>query len=234
MTSTSIRFFAFASALTILLASASVTRGQGIQPSPSYEQAHSAQGSSARWEHLTDSPLETAPYTPITAKGRVGWLFWNTLGPGHIGGVVFASAINTATDTPYEYGTNFDGFGKRFGIDMAGSGVQNTMEISLGSIWHSDPNYYCVPEKPFGARVKNVIVRTFESRRPNGGFAPAYARFIAVPSSNFLSNTWRADSEADTPHALYRTAEAFGTRMGINAFDEFWPDIKRKVFHRGD
>ena len=33
-------------------------------------------------------------------------------------------------------------------------------------------------------------------------FHPAYARYMAVTGSNFLSNTWRADSEADWQHAL--------------------------------
>jgi hypothetical protein len=237
MTLTRFRSYTLVFATAALLASATVSRGQGVEPSPSYQQAHAAQtksDQSPRWQHLIYSRLQSDPYTPITAKGRLEWLTWNTLGPGHIFGAMVGSAINTGTDSPFEYGPHFDGFAKRFGIDMAGSGVQNTMEISLGSLWHSDPNYYRVPEKPFGGRLKNVVVRTFESRRSDGRFGPSYARFMAIPGSNFLSNTWRADSEADTPHALYRTGEAFGVRMGVNAFDEFWPDIKSRVFHRGN
>ena len=58
------------------------------------------------------------------------------------------------------------------------------------------------------------------------------ARFVAIPGNNFLSNTWRERSEADTNHALERTALGFLGRMAGNTFEEFWPDVKQKIFHR--
>jgi hypothetical protein len=164
--------------------------------------------------------------------GRFEWVMVTTLSPGHVAGDLIAAGVTTAYNSPSEYGTNLDGFGKRFGIDMAGAAVQNTMEAGLGAIWESDPHYFRVPDEAFGTRVKNVVVRTFEARRRNGEFGPSYARFIAIPGANFLSNTWRADSQATATQAIYRTIEAFGVRMGGNAFDEFWPDVKLKVFHK--
>jgi hypothetical protein len=91
-----------------------------------------------------------------------------------------------------------------------------------------------VPEDSFGQRAKNVIKMTFLARRPDGNYEPAYARYIAVTGNNFLSNAWRPDSEADVQHALIRTAEGFAGRMGANAWDEFWPQAKSYIFHRGN
>ena len=61
---------------------------------------------------------------------------------------------------------------------------------------------------------------------------PAYARYVAIPGNNFLSNTWREPSEATNSSAAYRTGLGFLGRMAGNAFMEFWPDVKRKVLRR--
>ena len=103
------------------------------------------------------------------------------------------------------------------------------MEASLGAIWHENPRYKREPEKSFGGRVESVIYQTFFTRRPDGNFEPAYARFMAIPGSNFLSNTWRANSEADTAHAFERTGYGFAGAMGSNAFHEFWPTVKFRI-----
>ncbi len=70
------------------------------------------------------------------------------------------------------------------------------------------------------------------ARSDDGSYGPAYARYMAICGNNFLSNTWRVPSEANTHDALLRTAEGFAGRMAQNAFEEFWPDIKERIFHR--
>jgi len=61
---------------------------------------------------------------------------------------------------------------------------------------------------------------------------PAYARYIAIPGNNFLSNTWRVSSEATTNRALARTGYGVVSEVAGNAWTEFWPDVKRMVFSR--
>jgi hypothetical protein len=51
---------------------------------------------------------------------------------------------------------------------------------------------------------------------------------------SFLSNTWRVHSEANTQDALLRVSEGFAGRLAANAFAEFWPDINRHVFRKGE
>ena len=74
----------------------------------------------------------------------------------------------------------------------------------------------------------------YAARSHDGGFEPAYARYAAIFGSSFLSNTWRVHSEANTHDALLRTSEGFAGRLAANAFAEFWPDIKWRVFHKRD
>lgn len=179
------------------------------------------------------SANQSAPYAPITGQERLSWIVKNTLWPQHLAGGVITSAMGTALNHPREDGPHWGGFGERFGVRLTGVATSNVMEAGIGALWGEDPRYFPVPQDSFGGRVKNVIVMTFLARRPDGNFAPAYARFIAVPGNNFLSNAWRPDSEADVQHALVRTAEGFAGRMAANAWDEFWPDAKQHIFHRG-
>ena len=86
-------------------------------------------------------------------------------------------------------------------------------------------------DRPFKARVGNVVRLTIVARRDDGSYGPAYARYIAIGGNNILSNTWRVHSEANLQNALLRTVEGFAGRMAVNVFEEFWPNVKKRVFH---
>lgn len=170
-------------------------------------------------------------YEPITPKDRVKWFAWMTIGPASITGGLISSAFGTALDNPKEYGPHWEGFGERFGMRFTGVATSNAMEAGLGALWGEDPRYFRAPLEPFGSRIIHVVKWTFVATDRNGHAAPAYARYMAISGSNFLSNTWREPSEADTGHALDRIALGFVGRMASNAWQEFWPDINQRVFH---
>lgn len=167
----------------------------------------------------------------MTGSERMKWLVNSTVGPETLMVGVMSAGLSTARNRPEEYGTSWDGFGKRYGMRLTGIATSNVMEAGLGAAWGEDPRY-TRDGGPFGGRVKHIIAMTFLDHGREGQVMPAYARFIAIPGSNFLSNTWRADSEATTQGALIRTGWGFAGVMGKNAFLEFWPDVRRKVFHR--
>ena len=131
-----------------------------------------------------------------------------------------------------EYGPHWDGFAKRYGMRFTGVITSKTIEAGLGAIWGEDPRYVPALDKPFKERVGHIFVMTVMATRRDGHLRPAYARFIAYPSSNFLSNTWRVESVSDTSHALARTGYGFLGKIATNALKEFWPDAKKYIFKR--
>ena len=189
-------------------------------------------GSLAFGQNNIASP--SAAYQPITGDGRVYWAIDQTIGiPSLLGGVVSAG-WGTLYNRPSEYGTHWSGFAKRYGIRMSGYATQNTIEAGLGAVWGEDPRYFRDhPGAPFRERVGHVIKLTFMAENRQGVLMPAYARYAGIVGGNFLSNTWRPDSEANTEHAMERVGLGFLGRMSKNAFIEFWPDVKRRVFHPG-
>lgn len=180
-------------------------------------------------DSVTKSPLERQPYEPISGKNRLQWFLVRSAGPESLIAGLFTAGIGTARNKPEEYEAHFDGFAKRYGMRFTGVATGNAMEASLGAIWGEDPRYFRAEGQPFGKRVVHVMVMTFVARRHDGHYEPAYARYISTAGNNFLSNTWRADSEATTNAALTRTALGFLGRMADNTYQEFWPSVKKHV-----
>jgi hypothetical protein len=50
--------------------------------------------------------------------------------------------------------------------------------------------------------MQYVVKTTFLTPHRDGQWHPAYARFVGDGGNNFLSNPWRADSEANTSDAV--------------------------------
>jgi hypothetical protein len=183
-------------------------------------------------EQSTKPISPNAPYEMISGKERVRWAIRGTVGPMSLFAGLFTPAISTAQNSPKEYGTHWDGFGKRYGMRLTGVATSNTMEAGLGAIWGEDPRYVRSDDGTFKHRVRHVFLLTFVARNREGELRPAYARYIAIPGSNFLSNTWRADSVSHSSDAWKRSAYGVLGKLAGNAWSEFWPDIKHKVFKK--
>jgi hypothetical protein len=170
---------------------------------------------------------------PITGEERLKWSLLSTIGPASIAGGAISAGFGTLTNAPHEYGTHWQGFGERYGLRLSGIAVSNTMEAGLGALWGEDPRYSRVADQPFRSRVRHVVKMTFLAKNGDGETVPAYARYAAISGSNFLSNAWRPDSEANTSHAVTRIGLGFLGRMSGNAFEEFWPDVRDRLFRLG-
>lgn len=168
---------------------------------------------------------------PITAAERLQWVTVSTVGPTSLAAGVISAGWGTLFNNPREYGPHWEGFGQRYGMRLTGISTSNAMEAGLGALWGEDPRYNRVGDESFGRRVRHIVAMTFMAPNGNGGLMPAYARYVAIPGNNFLSNTWREPSEATKSRAVFRTGLGFLGRMAGNAFEEFWPDVKRKL-HR--
>lgn len=170
---------------------------------------------------------------PISAQQRIQWIAKGTIGPEGMAGELFGAGWGTLFNSPKAYGTHWQGFGDRLGMGVAGNLVSNSMEAGLGAIWGEDPRYIRDGGASFGHRIGHAAKMTFMAQDRDGRLMPAYARMIAIPGSNFISNAWRPAGDDNAERATIRTGLGFLGRFGNNTFDEFWPDFKQKLFHHG-
>jgi hypothetical protein len=160
------------------------------------------------------------------------WTAGQTFGPESLLVGIWSAGIGTARNKSEEYGPHWDGFAKRYGMRFTGIAASNTIEAGLGALWGEDPRYVRNQILPFKKRIGNVFLLSFTARNRQGKLMPAYARYIAIPGNNFLSNTWRVSSESTTNAALTRTGYGVLAEIAGNAWSEFWPDVKRIVFKK--
>lgn len=170
----------------------------------------------------------------ITGKERAAWALGSTFGPASLLGGVISSGWGTLFDTPREYGTHWQGFGDRYGMRLTGIAASNTMEAGLGAIWGEDPRYFRATGESFPARLGHAVKMAFVARNKDGRMRPAFARYAAITGSNYLSNTWRVDSDATLSRATIRVGFGFLGRIAGNAWDEFWPDVKQRISRKSD
>jgi hypothetical protein len=214
----------FCSALLL----ASMAAAQQIQPGTLAAEADLPNADAANNTAGTSSSVDRGP---ITGKERVDWAVRGTIGPESLAGELFGAGWDTLVNHPAYYGPHWDGFADRFGVGLSGLALSNTMEAGFGAIWDEDPRYRRDEGAPFGHRLGHTVKMTFMAENRDGQIVPAYARFIAIPGNNFISNAWRAPGDDNVNQALIRTGLGFIGRWGNNTFDEFWPDFKRKIFH---
>jgi hypothetical protein len=172
-------------------------------------------------------------YQPANAGERLKWFAISTAGPlSLLAAGPISAGFGTAINRPKQYGPHWEGFGERYGMRLTGVSTGNAIEASLGTLWGEDPRYFQSPRRGLGTRVKYVIKTTFVAPRRDGTLHPAYARYIGNVGNNFLSNTWRVQSENGAGNALVRCVFGVVGRMSGNAFAEFWPDVRKRVWKK--
>jgi hypothetical protein len=152
----------------------------------------------------------------------VRWFAKSTVGSRSLAAGVVSAGWGTAQNKPEEYGPHWEGFAKRYGMRLTGVATSNAIEAGLGAAWGEDPRYIRSTDNRSLHRIGHAARMTFMTYRANGTTAPAYARYSGIVGSNFLSNTWRVQSENSAGAALTRTALGFAGRFVSNVFEEFF------------
>jgi len=165
---------------------------------------------------------ETEPLRPLSGEARLRWVVKSTVGPKSLAAGLVSAGGGTALNRPPEYGPHWEGFAKRYGMRLTGIATSNALEAGLGAAWGEDPRYVRSTENRFLNRIGHAGRLTFMAYRANGSIAPAYARYSGIAGSNFLSNTWRVQSESTVGAALVRTALGFAGKFASNVFEEFF------------
>lgn len=135
---------------------------------------------------------------------------------------------------PGGFGWGPAGYGKRVGaayLDafdgaMIGNGI-------LPAIFHQDPRYFRLGHGTTRHRVLYAISTTFICKHDNSGrWEPNYSNvggnIIAGAISNLYYPSQNSGWDQTIENGMIVSIE--GTAGGV--FDEFWPDISRKLFHK--
>jgi hypothetical protein len=174
--------------------------------------------------------IPVAPiYVPPTVAERVHWVVQGTASIPVIGVNAIDSAWSTRVNWPEEWGRGPKGFARRFADETAYGTISDAIEAGVGTLWGEDPRYQRAAPGSHWRRVRHALTATVLAPRRDGRTAPAWGRFGAIAAATEIQNTWLPPS-ARTPGAVaWRVADDLIWRAAANVWDEFWPDLRRRV-----
>src|SRR5712692_5307785 len=143
------------------------------------------------------------------------------------------SAIDQAKDEPKSWGQGWGAYGKRFGASFADNSIGTYMTTAVfPSLLHEDPRYYQLGKGGFRRRAYHAVNRLFVTRTDSGHDRFNYSESVGNAVAAAISNIYHVPED----RTASRNATTFAFLIvydGLsNGLKEFWPDIRRKVFHK--
>jgi hypothetical protein len=143
------------------------------------------------------------------------------------------AAIAQAKNDPKEWGQGWDAYGKRFGESFADNSIGTYMTTAVfPSLLHEDPRYYQLGKGGFRRRAYHAVNRLFVTRTDSGHERFNFSESVGNAAAAAISNIYHVPAD----RTASRNATTFAFLIlydGLsNELKEFWPDIRRKVFHK--
>lgn len=146
-------------------------------------------------------------------------------------GILAGQAMALNSDP--ELGHGIAGYGRYYWRTFA-DGVSGAFftEAIVPAITHEDPRYYTMGQGGFFRRTGYAISRAFVTKTDSGGTSFNWSEVAGNALEAGLSNAYYPPQG----RGLSQTARSWGTQMESavlnHVFQEFWPDIRKKVFGR--
>ena len=143
------------------------------------------------------------------------------------------SGIAQAKNDPKEWGQGWDAYGKRYGTSFADNSIGTYMTTAIfPSLLREDPRYYQLGKGRFAHRAYRAINRLFITRTDSGETRFNFSESLGNASAAAISNIYHVPED----RTASRNAATFAFLILYDGLDnelkEFWPDIRRKVFHK--
>ena len=108
-------------------------------------------------------------YAPPGESTKVRNYVFDAFGPYPISGAMVAAGIGQASNAPPEWGTGVEGYGKRFGSDLAIAAVGTTTRYGLAEALKQDSLYYRCDCRGVLPRLSHAVISTLTARRGADG-----------------------------------------------------------------
>jgi hypothetical protein len=154
----------------------------------------------------------------------------NSVALSTIGQALIASGYDQAVNRPSGYHQGWEGYGKRFGADMARSASDNLFgTFLLASALHQDPRFFVKRNLSFGQSVKYAAVRVLYTSTDAGERQVNYSGLMGPLLSEALANTYYPEQNRTVGSTFTRYAYDLSWRFGGNLLRQYWPTINRRL-----
>jgi hypothetical protein len=164
----------------------------------------------------------------ITPSQRIDWIVDGALGLRSLAIIgPLRASIQTGLDTPPEWKRSWSGFGKRYLQREADVTLSNSIEAGLGAIWGEEPRYVRSGHGGIRTRLRYAIKTAMVAQHRDLRWHPAWGRYAGNVLNNIIENAWLPPTATTAGQTALRSGLGVLSRIGGNAFEEFWPDARR-------
>lgn len=185
---------------------------------------------------ITDMVIEggdtkVAPLSVGQKFGQVGKNFFN---PFTFIGIGIETGVDQALDIHHRYGQGAQGYGKRYGANVADTATAQFFGIGVyPSLFHTDPRYYRMGKGAFMNRGWYAVTRVLMTRTDTGRHVFNAPEILGSATSSGISRAYYPSDERNAGDFAY----SMGSRIAFDAAyyvaKEFWPDVRNRLFgHR--
>jgi hypothetical protein len=167
---------------------------------------------------------------PLTRKQKFSLAFKSAIDFGTIGVAAVDAGYSQLTNAFPEYRQGVEGYSKYLGASYADT-FDGTMlgNFLFPVILKQDPRFFRKGTGTFTARLLYAVGTTFWCRNDNGSRGPNWSNVLGNLAAGGISNLYYPASDRGLSLTLERgfVVTAEGAIGGV--FEEFWPDIAKKV-----
>lgn len=192
--------------LGLLVFSSTVISAQQPTPSPSPS---------------ADATTSANGYTRPDADTRRNRFINSTVGPFALGRQVATAGISTWRNSPEEWGTKWEGFGRRVASNFGKNAIKQSMKFGLDEAFKLDSHYYRSKDKSAGARIRNALISPVTARNKNGKRTIGVPNLVGTYGANIIAReVWYPDGY-DWKDGVRSGTISLGFAAAFNLFKEF-------------
>jgi hypothetical protein len=166
----------------------------------------------------------------LTLRGKFRLFVQDSIDPVTFLSSAFDAGLDQAQDTDSSYGQGAEGYGKRFGAELAG-GTSSRLFKDFAYPWlfSEDPRYYRLARGSGKQRFLHAVEHAVVAHRDDGSRMFNFSEWLGTASAVALSNTYHPDSQRGFAAGAERVTSNILQDMGFDVLREFWPEISRKL-----
>jgi hypothetical protein len=143
------------------------------------------------------------------------------------------AGLGQLTDQQHSFGQGAKGYAHRLVTNYADQAMGNMFTEGFFPVMlREDPRYFRKATGSTMSRIGYAATRVFVTHKDSGGLRFNYSEWLGNASAVAISNAYYPDGRTAGANAGKLLTQV-GTDAVSQILKEFWPDIKRKMFHKG-
>lgn len=168
---------------------------------------------------------------PLSTGQKFGQVAKNFFNPFTFLGTGVEAGIDQASDVHHGYGQGGEGYGKRYGADIADTATAQFFAVGVyPSVFHTDPRYYRMGSGQVFSRAGYAVTRVLVTRTDSGRHVFNAPEILASATSSGISRAYYPDNERNAGDFAYTMGSRIAFDAVYNLAKEFWPDVRNHLF----